>query len=158
YAKSQYSISNSCHDAVISLLQEVRRKTPMYDHDPEAALTMEQNAEIAVNAETYYRNMVGFDVNTWNLRDTHMMETLNRLLKFHGPEAKAIVWEHNTHIGDARFTDMLKAGDINVGQLVRQQKGDEDTVLVGFGSYEGSVIAGDSWGAPIEKMTVSKDR
>src|SRR5690606_24609240 len=150
YARSQYRMSGSCHDAVIRLLQELRNKAPMYDHDPEAALNMEQNAEIAVSAENYYRNMIGFDGNTWNFRDTHMMETLNRLLRFHGSGSKAIIWEHNTHIGDARFTDMPKSGSINLGQLVREQKGKDDTVLVGFGSYEGTVIAGKSWGAPME--------
>jgi erythromycin esterase len=87
-----------------------------------------------------------------------MMETLNRLLEFHGQGAKAIVWEHNTHIGDARYTDMIKSGDINVGQLVREQKGEEDTVLVGFGSYSGRVIAGDSWGADMQDKLVPDAR
>lgn len=158
YARAQHSISNSCFEEVIELLQEIRRKVPIYDHDPEAALNAEQNAEIAVNAERYYRNMMGFNVNTWNLRDRHMMETLNRVLDFHGKGAKAIVWEHNTHIGDARYTDMAESGDINVGQLVREQKGSSDTVLVGFGSYVGSVIAAQAWGAPIQRMYVPEAR
>ncbi|WP_423147816.1 erythromycin esterase family protein [Rubrolithibacter danxiaensis] len=158
YARAQYSMDQSCQEAVLQLLTEIRRKAPVYDHDPEAALNVEQNAEIAVNAERYYRNMIGINVNTWNLRDTHMMETLNRILKFHGTEAKAIVWEHNTHIGDARYTDMAKSGDINVGQLVREQKGENDTVLVGFGSYSGRVIAGQNWGAPMESMYVPDAR
>ncbi|WP_207426192.1 erythromycin esterase family protein [Pedobacter sp. SYSU D00535] len=158
YARSQYRMEDSCRDEVIRLLQEIRKKAQVYDHDPEATLNTEQNAIIAVNAEEYYRNMVSADDNTWNLRDTHMMETLNRLLEFHGKEAKAIVWEHNTHIGDARYTDMKKAGMINVGQLVREQKGEADTVLVGFGSYSGRVIAGDSWGAKMESMLVPDAR
>lgn len=158
YAKSQHSISNSCYEAVIQLLKEIRKKAPIYDHDPEAALNAEQNAEIAVNAEKYYRNMMNFNVNTWNLRDTHMVDTLNRILEFYGKEAKAIVWEHNTHIGDARYTDMKNSGDINVGQLVRQQRGKKDTVLVGFGSYIGTVIAGKNWGAAIERMHVPAAR
>jgi len=158
YARAQYAMEQSCQEAVLQLLTEVRKKAPMYDHDEEAALNTEQNAEIAVNAEKYYRNMVGINVSTWNLRDSHMMETLNRLLKFHGAEAKAIVWEHNTHIGDARFTDMAKAGEFNVGQLVREQKGENDTVLVGFGSYSGRVIAAESWGAPIQNMFVPDAR
>ena len=158
YARAQQSIDQSCQDVLLELLMEVRKKAPVYDHDAEAALNTEQNAEVAVNAERYYRHMVGNDVNTWNLRDTHMMETLNRILNFHGTVAKAIVWEHNTHIGDARFTDMAKAGDINVGQLVREQKGDKDTVLVGFGSYSGRVIAAESWGAPIQSMFVPDGR
>ena len=158
YARAQHSIDQSCQAAVLQLLMEVRRKAPVYDHDAEAALNTEQNAEIAVNAENYYRNMIANHVNTWNLRDTHMMETLNRILNFHGTGAKAIVWEHNTHIGDARFTDMAKSGDINVGQLVREQKGDTETVLVGFGSYSGRVIAAESWGAPIQSMLVPDSR
>ncbi|WP_423146189.1 erythromycin esterase family protein [Rubrolithibacter danxiaensis] len=158
YASSQYTLEDSCKEPLIQLLQEIRKKAPVYDHDLEAALNTEQNAQIAVNAEEYYRNMVGFNDNTWNLRDTHMVETLNRLFEFHGHGAKAIVWEHNTHIGDARYTDMKKAGMINVGQLVREQRGDKDVVLVGFGSYQGTVIAGESWGAPMGVMQVPEAR
>lgn len=154
YAREQYSLSDSCREPLVQLLSEIRKKAPVYDHDPEAALNTEQNAQIAVNAEEYYSTMMSFNNNTWNLRDTHMMETLNRLLKFHGKDAKAIVWEHNTHIGDARFTDMKKAGMINVGQLVREERGDKDTVLIGFGSYLGTVIAGRSWNATMEIMPV----
>jgi len=158
YARAQHRMSSSCQEEVIKLLAEIRRKAPIYDHDPEASLNTEQNAVIAVNAEKYYRNMMGFNVNTWNLRDRHMMDTLNRILRFYGKGAKAIVWEHNTHIGDARYTDMAKSGDINVGQLVREEKGENDTLLVGFGSYSGSVIAGKSWGAPMESKVVPEAR
>ena len=141
YAKEWRSLPESCREPVIKLLLEMRKKAPMYDHDPEAALNMEQNAHVAVNAEAYYRNMIGFHDNTWNLRDTHMVDTLNRLMAFYGGNAKVVVWEHNTHIGDARFTNMKKSGMINVGQLVREQQGNTNTVLVGFGSYKGTVIA-----------------
>jgi erythromycin esterase len=158
YARAQYSLEDSCRQEVINLLAEIRKKAPVYDHDPEAALNTEQNAQIAVNAEEYYSNMIGFNDNTWNLRDTHMMETLQRLLKFHGPKSKAIVWEHNTHIGDARYTDMKRHGMLNTGQLAREQLGDKETVLVGFGSYQGSVIAGKQWGAPMEVMPVPAAR
>ena len=152
YAKEWRSLPESCREPVIKLLLEMRKKAPMYDHDPEAALNMEQNAHVAVNAEAYYRNMIGFHDNTWNLRDTHMVDTLNRLMAFYGGNAKVVVWEHNTHIGDARFTNMKKSGMINVGQLVREQQGNTNTVLVGFGSYKGTVIAGESWGAPMQIM------
>ena len=87
-----------------------------------------------------------------------MAETLDRLMKFHGTGAKAIVWEHNTHVGDARFTDMKRAGLLNVGQLAREQYGEDDVVLVGFGSYKGSVIAGYNWGAPMREMEVPPAR
>ena len=158
YARAQYSMENSCQEAVLELLSEIQKNAPIYDHDPEAALNMEQNAETAVNAEKYYRYMIDPTENTWNLRDRHMMDTLNRILDLHGPGAKAIVWEHNTHIGDARFTNMVKSGDINVGQLVREQKGEEDVVLVGFGSYSGTVVAGSAWGAPMEIMPIPPAR
>ena len=151
-------MSDSCRDSLISMLTEIRRNARVYDHDPEATLNAEQNAHIAINAEAYYRNMTSFNDNTWNLRDTHMMETLYRLRKFHGPRAKAIVWEHNTHIGDARYTDMHAAGMINVGQLAREEMGLKDVVLVGFGSYSGSVVAGEEWGAEMQVMDVPPAR
>lgn len=157
YARSQHhQIDHSCQEAVVELLTAIRKKAPVYNRDPEASLNTEQNAIIAVNAERYYRHMMRFDVNTWNLRDRHMVETLTRLLQFYGPDAKAILWEHNTHIGDARFTDMISMGDINVGQLVREKKGEADTVLVGFGTYAGEVIAGANWGAPMERKVLPK--
>jgi erythromycin esterase len=95
---------------------------------------------------------------SWNVRDRHMAETLGRLMEHHGPGARGIVWEHNTHVGDARYTDMASSGMVNVGQLAREARGAEDVVLVGFGSYRGSVIAGGRWGAPMQRMTVPPAR
>jgi erythromycin esterase-like protein len=95
---------------------------------------------------------------SWNIRDRHMTETLDRLMSHHGPGAKAIVWEHNTHIGDARATDMADDGMVNVGQLVRERHAGAGVVLVGFGSHRGSVIAGDEWDAPMEEMHVPPGR
>jgi erythromycin esterase-like protein len=158
YARAQFTLEDSCREPLIRLLAEIRKKAPSFDHDPEAALNTSQNAYVALNAEEYYSQMSGFNDNTWNLRDTHMMETLNRLLEFHGPGTKGIVWEHNTHIGDARFTDMRKEGMVNVGQLAREQIGEKEVVLVGFGSYQGTVIAADHWGAEMEVMPVPAAR
>ncbi|RYG20050.1 erythromycin esterase family protein, partial [bacterium] len=84
----------------------------------------------------------------------HMMDTLDRLIEHEN--GKAIVWAHNTHIGDARFTDMAAHGMTNLGQLARERYGEENVFLVGFGSYEGSVIAGEEWGAPMERMPVPR--
>ena len=148
----------SCEDEVLELLKEISSRAPRYDHDPEAAFNTEQNALIAVNAEKYYRVMMHPGPDSWNVRDSHMMETLDRLLNHHGPQSKAIVWEHNTHIGDARATDMARGGLYNIGQLARERYGEEQVKLVGFGSYEGSVIAGDHWGARMEKMPVPPAR
>lgn len=149
---------HSCRDKVLALLKEVRSKVHHGDGDREAAFNTEQNALIAVNAEKYYRSMMGFDGESWNVRDTHMMETLHRLMQFHGDGAKAIVWEHNTHIGDARATTMKGAGMVNIGQLAREQYGTKKVYLAGFGSYTGSVIAGDAWGAPMQEMEVPEAR
>lgn len=154
YARATYMLPVSCEDEVIDLLVEIRKKIIQYDSDPEAVLSTEQNANIIVNAERYYRTMVKAGPESWNIRDTHMVDTLNRLMKFHGTDAKAIVWEHNTHIGDARATDMADEGTINVGQLVREQHSKEGVFVVGFGSYKGTVIAGREWGDAMRAIHV----
>src|SRR5690606_4870020 len=139
-------------DEVRQLLFEVRQNMEKYDDEPEAGLNAELNSLVMKNAEKYYEAMATFNNSSWNVRDTHMVETLNTLMKYHGPDAKVIIWEHNTHIGDARATDMAGEGLHNVGQLVREQHQDAGVVLVGFGSYEGSVIAGDQWGGEMKIM------
>jgi erythromycin esterase-like protein len=154
YAQATAFAPASCESEVVALLSELRRQAPEFKDDHEAHFTALQNAQVAVNAERYYRAMVRGGAESWNVRDHHMVQTLGNLMQHHGPEAKAIVWEHNTHIGDARATDMSLAGMVNVGQLVREQHHDEGVVLVGFGSYQGSVIAGSSWGAPMERIHV----
>jgi erythromycin esterase-like protein len=83
-----------------------------------------------------------------------MMETLNRIYQFYGKGSKGIIWEHNTHIGDARYTDMRRHRMYNTGQLAREQYSEQDTVLVGFGSYSGTVMAGNEWGAPMKVMNM----
>lgn len=148
----------SCENEVLQLLKEINSRAPQYDHDPEAAFNAEQNALVAVNAERYYRVMMNPGPDSWNVRDRHMMETLDRLLTLHGPKSKAIVWEHNTHIGDARATDMTRGGLVNTGQLARERYGKEQVRLVGFGSNAGSVIAGNSWGAEMEIIPVPPAR
>jgi erythromycin esterase len=156
---ARYTLKDSgCQEEVLALLREIRMKAQFLDGDREAGFNTEQNALIAVNAEKYYRSILGFDNESWNVRDRHMMETLNRLLKFHGENAKGIVWEHNTHIGDARATNMHKAGMVNIGQLARQEYGEENVYLVGFSCYTGTVIAGQEWGAPMEVMEVPPAR
>jgi erythromycin esterase len=157
YAQASLTEHN-CRDTVVKMLQEIRLRTQHLDGDREAGFNTEQNALIAVNAEKYYRSMMSFDNESWNVRDRHMMETLDRLRSFHGAGSKAIVWEHNTHIGDARATDMKRAGMINIGQLAREQYGEDNVYLVGFGSYAGTVIAGEEWGAMMQEMEVPPAR
>jgi erythromycin esterase len=158
YARATAFVPTSCEEEVVALLSELRGRVARYEDDPEARFAAEQNALVVKNAEAYYRTMVRGGAESWNVRDRHMAETLERLMCHHGPEARGIVWEHNTHIGDARYTDMARSGMVNVGQLAREEWGDEDVVLVGFGSYRGSVIAGARWGAPMERMAVPPAR
>lgn len=153
YAQATAFVPTDCEKEVIEMLQRVQSQRT-YSDDPENDFNTMQNALVAVNAEKYYRAMVRGGGNSWNVRDSHMMETLDRLVEFHGPESKAIVWEHNTHIGDARYTDMADDGMYNIGQLAREKYGREHVKLVGFGTYQGTVIAGRSWGAPMQKMDV----
>ncbi len=155
YAEAVASASANCRAETSRLWKEIQRQNPP-EGSPrtEAQFVAEQNALVALNGERYYRAAVSSNTESWNIRDHHMAQTLKRLLDFHGPEAKAIVWEHNTHVGDARYTDMASSGEVNVGQLVRKEYGEENVFIVGFGSYQGSVIAASSWGAPMKKMPV----
>ena len=160
YARATAFVPENCEDEVIEMLSSLRSRVNVYskkDHGKreEDYFNAEQNAMTAKDAELYYRTMIKGDVNSWNIRDTHMMETLERLIAFHGKgNSKAIVWAHNTHIGDARATDMSKDNTINLGQLVRERKNSNNTVLVGFGTYKGSVIAAKRWGDKMEQMKV----
>lgn len=162
YARATYLVPTSCEDEAISVLRRLRERAPEYAQDgQEAYFNAEQNAFVAKNAELYYRTMVRGGAQSWNVRDHHMVDTLDRLMAHHqrfNPAAKAIVWEHNTHIGDARFTNMAAAGMVNVGQLVRQAHDEDGVALVGFGSHRGTVIAGDEWGAPMRRMRVPDAR
>jgi erythromycin esterase-like protein len=158
YARATAFVPTSCEDEVVDMLSELRNRLPEYRDEPESRFSAEQNALVVRGAERYYRAMVRGGSSSWNVRDRHMVETLERLMRHQGPDAKAIVWEHNTHIGDACATDMADVGMVNVGQLVREQRAAEDVVLVGFGSHRGSVIAGAEWGAPMEHMPVPPAR
>jgi erythromycin esterase-like protein len=164
YAYATRLVPTSCESAVIDLLRALREVPPPADGGParDAAFVAEQNARVAAGAEAYYRAMVHGGPDSWNVRDMHMADTLDRLLEHYdgrgsGP-ARAVVWEHNTHVGDARYTDMRDAGMVNVGQLARERHGEDDVVIVGFGSHHGSVIAGDSWGAPERRMPLPPAR
>ncbi len=156
---SQYSYailnaSSNCRQQTEQLWQSVLQLTGNTHPTTETALLLQQNAMVALNGERYYRASVSDYGGSWNIRDQHMTETLKRLLAYHGSDSKVIVWEHNTHIGDARYTDMADAGMVNVGQLVREEYGRENVFAVGSGSYEGTVIAASSWGAPMKTMRV----
>jgi erythromycin esterase-like protein len=160
YAAS-IGLSKSCEDVVISQLTELQRRAAEYaGRDgrvaPDEFFYAEQNARLVKNAEEYYRSMFRGRVSSWNLRDCHMAETLAALatyLQGQGQRAKIVVWEHNSHLGDARATEMGQAGELNVGQLVRERYG-RDAVLIGFSTYSGTVTAATEWGGPAERKRV----
>jgi erythromycin esterase-like protein len=151
----------SCESEVVEQLAELRRAAAGYARR-DGALAIddlfqaEQNARLVQNAERYYRAMFGSRVGSWNVRDRHMAETLDELaahLGRAGPPAKIVVWAHNSHLGDARATEMGASGELNVGQLVRERHGD-DAVLVGFSTHHGTVTAASNWDEPAERMRV----
>jgi erythromycin esterase len=166
YARATRLVPTSCELEVVStltrLLERHAAEPPVADGGPDAAFAAEQNARAAVGAEGYYRAMVHGGPESWNVRDTHMVDTLDRLLEHHerrtGGPARAVVWAHNTHVGDARYTDMSDAGMVNVGELVRRRYGEQDTVLVGFGGHHGTVVAARAWGDPPQEMEVPPAR
>jgi erythromycin esterase-like protein len=158
YARASRFVPEICEQEVVHLLKEIQKKMPAYNTDHENVFSAEQNAMIAVQAEKYYRAMVHGGPHSWNVRDRHMADTLERLLKFHGENSKVIVWEHNTHVGDARATDMVDEGMFNIGELARIQHQDKGVVLVGFGSYKGSVMAGRKWGAVMQALEMPEAR
>lgn len=159
YAMSAHYLAESCEDQVVETLLDLQRRRGDYlkRSSPEAVLDAELNALAALNAERYYRQMVYGGAVTWNLRDHHMVDVLNRLLAHMGPDSKAVLWEHNSHIGDFRATYEGRSGHVNVGQLVREQYGDR-TIAVGFGTYQGTVTAASEWDGPHRYMRVPPAR
>jgi len=154
YARASQFVPELCETEVVNLLKEIQQKSPQYNTDHENVFNAEQNALVMVNAEKYYRAMIRGGAHSWNVRDRHMADTLERLMAFHGDNSKVVVWEHNTHIGDARATDMADEGMYNIGELARVLYPEKGIVLVGFGSYKGTVMAGQHWGAGMQPVTV----
>jgi erythromycin esterase len=155
YARAAALVPTSCEDEAVAVLKALRSRAPTFHSaDPDEYFNVEQNALIARDAERYYRTMVRGGSDSWNARDYHMVDTLSRLATHHGRRSKGIVWEHNTHVGDARFTDMQGRGLVSVGQLMRERHANDGVVLVGFGTYRGTVIAGREWGLPMQRMVV----
>jgi erythromycin esterase-like protein len=156
-------VSEPCRRRVIEQLVELRRRAGEYlMRDGLAAedeyFFAEQNAAVVANAEEYYRTMFGDRAGSWNLRDRHMADTLDQLvahLDRHGGTARVVVWAHNSHVGDARSTEMAQRGELNIGQLMRERHG-RDAFNVGFTTYTGTVTAASEWGAPAERKHVRR--
>lgn len=150
-----------CEDPMVAQLERLlARRMELIAHDAgsdgEAFFDAEQNARIVRAAERYYRSMYRGAAESWNLRDRHMFDTLQRLLA-HTREARAVVWAHNSHVGNASATAMGWQGEFNIGELVRNAYGD-DAVLVGFGTDRGTVAAASDWGAEMNVMQVRPAR
>ena len=148
----------SCEDAVVEQLQALlEQRLDSLRTDGEAFFDAAQNARIVRAAEQYYRIMYYGSAESWNLRDRHMFDTLQRLLEARGPHAKAVVWAHNSHIGNASATAMGWQGEFNIGELCRTAYG-QTCALVGFGTDRGTVAAADDWGQPMRIMSVRPAR
>ena len=156
-------LKKSCLNEAIAQILELQHHAFEYVHND--AITADeffyatQNARLVKDAETYYRSIFEGRVSSWNIRDIHMLETLNILAdhlesKFDKP-AKIVVWAHNSHVGDARATEMGDQGEVNIGQLMREHHGVSDIYLLGFSTYQGFVTAANDWDEPAEKKYVN---
>ncbi|HEX7634511.1 MAG TPA: erythromycin esterase family protein, partial [Noviherbaspirillum sp.] len=157
-----FGLSESCEKEVVSQLRDLQAHAAEYlrrdgEEAADAFFYAQQNARLVMNAEEYYRTMFHGRISSWNLRDRHMAETLHALAQHlsHaiGKPAKIVVWEHNSHIGDARATEVGEQGEWNVGQLAREIYGDEAR-LIGFTTHHGTVTAASDWGGPAERKRV----
>jgi len=144
-----------CEVGVIQMLKDLLQKqVDCLSEECDEWLDAQANARLVKNAEAYYRVMYHGSAESWNLRDTHMFETLNMILDAKGPSSRAIVWAHNSHIGNAAFTDMgRERGELNIGQLTKEKFGREAR-LVGFGTHGGTVAAADDWDEPMRVKRV----
>lgn len=143
-----------CEDAVVATLTDLLRRRLDYAAETgDDFVDAAQNAQIVANAERYYRVMYYGSTESWNLRDLHMFDTLQLVRSYRGPGAKIVVWEHNSHVGDASATEMGARGEHNVGMLARREYG-EDAFLVGFGTHDGIVAAATDWGGPMEHKRI----
>jgi protein-L-isoaspartate(D-aspartate) O-methyltransferase len=143
-----------CEKEAVAMLRDMLSRQLEYaERDGERFLDAVENARLIADAERYYRAMYYGASESWNQRDRHMFDTLERLLAFHGPAAKAVVWAHNSHLGDAQATEMSARGELNLGHLCRQRHGDA-AFLVGFGTDRGTVAAAHDWDQPMRVMSL----
>ena len=155
-ANALYEGYGRCEDAVMAMLGELmQRNFDCLSEECDEWLDAAANARLVKNAEAYYRVMYHGAAESWNLRDTHMFETLLQLLDAKGPASKAVVWAHNSHIGNAAFPDMGQVrGELNIGQLVKERF-DGQARLIGFGTHTGTVAAADDWDEPMKIKAVN---
>jgi erythromycin esterase-like protein len=162
-----FGLKKECEEEVVRQLVELTEEAAKHQSQeggtvPDELFYAQQNARVVKNAETYYRSMFQSRDESWNVRDTHMMETLDALRehigKRKGSPAKIAVWAHNSHLGDARATEMGEHGQLNLGQLVRERYAPEETFLLGFSTHTGTVTAASDWDGPAELKKVVPSR
>ncbi len=161
-ARAHLQLTTPCENEVIAQVIELRHSAADYLArngwvGRDELFFAEQNAKVVLSAERYYREMFTARASSWNLRDLHMSDTLDALVDHLRAElgvAKIVVWEHNSHVGDARATSMSRRQELNVGQVVRQRYGAENVLLVGFTTYDGTVTAASDWGGDAERKRV----
>ena len=145
----------SSETAVVAILRELlERRIEYARNDGERFFDAAQNARLVADAERYYRALYYGSPSSWNLRDSHMFDTLEALLGFYGPDSRGIVWEHNSHVGNALATEMSLRGEHNVGQLCRSKYGPHGAYIVGFGTDHGTVAAASDWDETLQIMQV----
>lgn len=143
----------SCEEStqsVVTWLEDRLRQSP----DPAAHFDALQNARVVQGAERHFRSAASGGQESWNARVEHMAQTIQTLLDQHGQDARGLVWAHNTHVGDARATEMARYGHINIGKIKRKKHGPANIFAVGFGTERGTVLAGSSWGSPRSVMSI----
>lgn len=151
-----FGLAESCERPVVDQLVEMHRLMMEETADSDIQIfSANENAHVVRDAERYYRTMFGGRVSSWNMRDRHMAETLERIMTRLGPESKIVVWAHNSHVGDARATEMGREKEFNIGQLVRERL-HEEAFLLGFTTYSGEVTAASNWDEPAQRKIVRR--
>jgi erythromycin esterase-like protein len=162
-----FGMKEDCEKEVVRQLTELTRQADLHLREmggqvPDELFYAQQNARVARNAESYYRSMFQSRDESWNVRDSHMAETLEALREHisqrTGKPGKIVVWAHNSHLGDARATEMGRQGQLNLGQLVRERYRPEDSFLLGFTTHTGTVTAATDWDGPAELKKVVPSR
>jgi erythromycin esterase len=157
YAREVAGGKSSCEEELQQVVDILRDHGETLDSsEKKTHFRAKQNALVVQNAENYYRLAIQNNMLSWNSRVDHMWITIQRLFKFYGEDSKGIVWAHNTHVGDSRATTMRAANMNNIGKLSRENLGEENVYIAGFGTFRGKVNAGTEWGAPMQIMRIPK--
>ena len=156
YANAVNTGKKDCATATTNVVTYIRNnRQALTELSDDTYFYLLQNTIVVQNAEEFYRESIASESSvSWNSRVHHMHGTVNDLLEFYGETSKGIVWAHNTHIGDAQYSSMRNTGEKNIGQLTRENLGNDKVFLIGFTSFQGKVMAGSSWGSPMQEMTI----